>query len=59
STPAPTASAAASGPRVVDAAPSADAKHDAGSFLPAVATGALVLLIGGAAWYAAKRRPTE
>ncbi|MFF7849564.1 hypothetical protein ACFZDF_18625 [Streptomyces sp. NPDC007910] len=59
STPAPTASAAASGPRVVDAAPSADARHDAGSFLPAVATGALVLLIGGAAWYAAKRRPTE
>ncbi|MFE3905987.1 hypothetical protein ACFXPY_38460 [Streptomyces sp. NPDC059153] len=52
-------SAPASGPRVVDAAPAADAKHDVGSYLPALATGALVLLIGGAAWYAAKRRRTE
>ncbi|RSS59178.1 hypothetical protein [Streptomyces sp. WAC01280] len=46
-------------PRVVDAAPAADAPHDTGSFMPAVATAGLVLLIGGAAWYAAKRRPTE
>ncbi|MFB6943554.1 hypothetical protein ACFWGL_37975 [Streptomyces sp. NPDC060286] len=55
----PSTSAPASGPRVVDAAPAADAKHDVGSYLPALATGALVLLIGGAAWYAAKRRRTE
>lgn len=50
---------AAPGPQVVDAAPAADAQHDAGSYLPAVATGALVLLIGAAAVYAAKRRRTE
>ncbi|MFJ4777861.1 hypothetical protein [Streptomyces sp. NPDC088762] len=57
--PPPSAAAAAApstGPKVVDAAPAADAGHDAGSYLPAVATGALVLLIGGAAAYAAKRR---
>ncbi|MFJ3839639.1 hypothetical protein ACWGHI_08640 [Streptomyces sp. NPDC054912] len=57
--PAATASAVAApaaGPQVVDAAPAADAEHDAGSYLPAVATGALVLLIGAAAVYAAKRR---
>ncbi|MFJ6782964.1 hypothetical protein [Streptomyces yangpuensis] len=53
---APAAAAPAPGPQVVEAAPAADAKHDAGSYLPAVATGALVLLIGGAAVYAAKRR---
>ncbi|MEV6580469.1 hypothetical protein AB0M92_20145 [Streptomyces sp. NPDC051582] len=56
----PSAAAAAgvpsTGPEVVDAAPAADAGHDVGSYLPAVATGALVLLIGGAAAYAAKRR---
>ncbi|MEV7611895.1 hypothetical protein [Streptomyces sp. NPDC089799] len=50
------AAAPGNGPEVVDAAPAADAGHDAGSYLPAVATGALVLLIGGAAAYAAKRR---
>ncbi|MCX4733772.1 hypothetical protein [Streptomyces sp. NBC_01363] len=55
----PSSSAPASGPRVVDAAPAAEAKYDVGSYLPAVATGVLVLLIGGAAWYAAKRRRTE
>ncbi|MFE2251232.1 hypothetical protein [Streptomyces lavendulae] len=48
--------APAPGPRVVEAAPAADAAHDAGSYLPAVATGALVLLIGAAAVYAARRR---
>ncbi|MEV7542467.1 hypothetical protein [Streptomyces sp. NPDC089915] len=53
---APAAAAPAPGPQVVEAAPAADAEHDAGSYLPAVATGALVLLIGGAAVYAAKRR---
>ncbi|MFJ9941943.1 hypothetical protein [Streptomyces erythrochromogenes] len=53
---APAAAAAAPGPEVVEAAPAADAQHDAGSYLPAVATAALVLLIGGAAVYAAKRR---
>ncbi|MFG2972283.1 hypothetical protein ACGFYY_04650 [Streptomyces sp. NPDC048331] len=47
---------AAPGPQVVEAAPAADAKHDVGSYLPAVVTGALVLLIGAAAVYAAKRR---
>ncbi|WP_405452072.1 hypothetical protein [Streptomyces erythrochromogenes] len=53
---APAAAAPAPGPEVVEAAPAADAQHDAGSYLPAVATAALVLLIGGAAVYAAKRR---
>ncbi|MFE3554110.1 hypothetical protein ACFXKW_04450, partial [Streptomyces sp. NPDC059193] len=48
--------APASGPEVVEAAPAADAAHDAGSYLPAVATGALVLLIGAAAVFAARRR---
>ncbi|MFJ3635405.1 hypothetical protein [Streptomyces sp. NPDC090112] len=50
------APAAAGGPAVVEAAPAADARHDAGSYLPAVATGALVLLIGAAAVFAARRR---
>lgn len=56
---APAAAAPSAGPKVVEAAPAADAGHDAGSYLPAVATGALVLLIGGAAAYAAKRRRAE
>ncbi|MFH9367595.1 hypothetical protein ACH4K8_18180 [Streptomyces anulatus] len=47
---------AAAGPQVVDAAPAADAAHDTGSWLPAVITGALGLLIGAAAVFAAKRR---
>ncbi|RSS84311.1 hypothetical protein [Streptomyces sp. WAC06614] len=62
SAPPPSSSApavAAPGPQVVEAAPAADTKHDTGSYLPAVATGALVLLIGAAAVYAAKRRRTE
>ncbi|GHA86890.1 hypothetical protein ACIQRS_21405 [Streptomyces termitum] len=50
---------AASGPRVVDAAPAADAAHDTGSWVPAVVTGALGLLIGAAAVLAARRRRTE
>lgn len=57
--PSPSSSAPAvvtPGPQVVDAAPAADAEHDVGSYLPAVATGALVLLIGAAAVRAAKRR---
>ncbi|WP_328296862.1 hypothetical protein OG389_02935 [Streptomyces sp. NBC_00435] len=53
---APAGAAPAPGPRVVDAAPAADAAHDAGSYLPAVATGALVLLLGAAAVSAARRR---
>lgn len=53
---APAAAAPAPGPKVVEAAPAADAAHDTGSYLPAVATGALVLLIGAAAVYAAMRR---
>ncbi|MFJ9683077.1 hypothetical protein ACIRP2_34300 [Streptomyces sp. NPDC101194] len=53
---APAAAAPAPSPQVVEAAPAADAKHDVGSYLPAVATGALVLLIGAAAVFAAKRR---
>ncbi|MEV7416372.1 hypothetical protein [Streptomyces sp. NPDC089919] len=60
SPPAVAAPAPSRGPVVVDAAPASDAAHDAGSYLPAVATGALVLLIGGAAAYAAvKRRRAE
>ncbi|WP_030759734.1 MULTISPECIES: hypothetical protein [unclassified Streptomyces] len=56
----PALAASSPGPQVVEAAPAADAQHDVGSYLPAVATGALVLLIGAAAVYAAKRRrPTE
>ncbi|MET9703798.1 hypothetical protein [Streptomyces griseus] len=47
---------AAPSPKVVDAAPAADAAHDAGSWVPAVITGALGLLIGAAAVFAAKRR---
>ncbi|MFF8614394.1 hypothetical protein [Streptomyces sp. NPDC015350] len=47
---------AASGPAVVDAAPASDAAVDAGSWVPAVVTGALGLLIGAAAVFAAKRR---
>ncbi|WP_246259622.1 hypothetical protein [Streptomyces typhae] len=41
---------------VVDAAPAADAAHDSGSYVPAVVTGALVLLVGGAGVHAARRR---
>ncbi|MFD9611219.1 hypothetical protein ACFWWS_17850 [Streptomyces sp. NPDC059083] len=47
---------AAPGPKVVDAAPAADAAHDVGSWVPAVVTGVLGLLIGAAAVFAAKRR---
>ncbi|MYT26975.1 hypothetical protein GTW69_43060, partial [Streptomyces sp. SID7760] len=53
---APAMAAASPGPQVVEAAPAADAKHDAGSYLPAVGTGALVSVIGAAAVFAAKRR---
>ncbi|MFF4445381.1 hypothetical protein [Streptomyces sp. NPDC001502] len=52
----PVLAASSPGPQVVEAAPAADAKHDVGSFLPAVATGALVLLIGAGAVFAARRR---
>ncbi|MCC8337233.1 hypothetical protein LMJ38_14965 [Streptomyces sp. R1] len=64
-TPSPTSSAtatssavAAPGPstKVVDAAPAADAPHDSGSILPVVTGASLVVLIGGAAVYAARRR---
>ncbi|MFF9572946.1 hypothetical protein [Streptomyces sp. NPDC014685] len=47
---------AAPGPKVVDAAPAADAAHDTGSWVPVVITGVLGLLIGAAAVFAAKRR---
>ncbi|MCP3758023.1 hypothetical protein [Streptomyces sp. TBY4] len=53
---APAVAAPAPGPQVVEAAPAADAEHHAGSYLPVLVTGALVLLIGAAAGYAAKRR---
>ncbi|WUT00728.1 hypothetical protein OHA46_30355 [Streptomyces sp. NBC_00708] len=53
---APTPGAPDSGPPVLDAAPTSDAKTDAGSVLPVVAGGALILLVGGAAVYAARRR---
>ncbi|MFD5556755.1 hypothetical protein ACFWIA_23300 [Streptomyces sp. NPDC127068] len=42
--------------QVVEAAPAADAAHDSGSFVPAAAAGGLVLLLVGAAVFAAKRR---
>jgi LPXTG-motif cell wall-anchored protein len=41
---------------VVDAAPAADAQHDAGSITPVVTGAALVALIGGAAVFVARRR---
>ncbi|MFF8732331.1 hypothetical protein ACF073_38595 [Streptomyces sp. NPDC015171] len=53
---APAAPSPSTGTRVVDAAPAADAQHDSGSIVP-VATGAgLVVLIGGAAAFVARRR---
>ncbi|MEU9618922.1 hypothetical protein ACIP4W_22780 [Streptomyces sp. NPDC088846] len=52
----PAESASGTGTRVVDAAPAADAKVDAGSLVPVVAGGSLVVLVGGAAVFAAKRR---
>lgn len=61
--PSPTTTATAgaetpgTGPEVVDAAPAADAEHDAGSVLPVVIGGALIVLVGGAGVYAARRRP--
>ncbi|MFJ6705402.1 MULTISPECIES: hypothetical protein [unclassified Streptomyces] len=50
------AAAANSGTRVVDAAPAADARHDSGSVLPVVTATGLVVLIGGAAVFVARRR---
>lgn len=58
-TPTPTASALAApapSPKVVDAAPAAEARPDTGSVLPLVAAGGLVVLIGGAAVFEARRR---
>ncbi|MFD4900678.1 hypothetical protein [Streptomyces sp. NPDC058411] len=55
-TPSPSTGSTGTGTEVVDAAPAADAKADAGSVLPVVAGGSLVVLIGGAAVYAARRR---
>ncbi|MFI6349202.1 hypothetical protein [Streptomyces sp. NPDC050560] len=53
----PTAGAHAStGPRVVDAAPTARAHHDPGSLVPAATGAGLVLFIGGAAFHLARRR---
>ncbi|MFE4826448.1 hypothetical protein [Streptomyces sp. NPDC056672] len=42
--------------RVVDAAPAAEAAHDSGSTLPATVTAGLLLVIAGAAVFAASRR---
>lgn len=50
------AAATSATPKVVDAAPAVDAAVDKGSWVPAVVTGALGLLIGAAAVFAAKRR---
>ncbi|MFF2960265.1 hypothetical protein ACFVT1_15455 [Streptomyces sp. NPDC057963] len=50
------AAASGAGAKVVDAAPAADAQHDAGSLTPVVAGGALVVVVGGAAVFAARRR---
>ncbi|MFG3093033.1 hypothetical protein ACGGAI_36135 [Streptomyces antibioticus] len=56
STSSPAVAAPRPGPGVVDAAPAADARHDAGSITPVVTGAALVTLIGAAAAYAARRR---
>lgn len=45
--------------KVVDAAPAADAEHDSGSIVPVAVTAALVVVIGGAAVFAVKRRHRE
>ncbi|MEU4924229.1 hypothetical protein AB0G29_33355 [Streptomyces parvus] len=47
------------GAKVVDAAPAADAEHDSGSIVPVAATAGLVVVIGGAAVFAGKRRRRE
>ncbi|MFJ4686745.1 hypothetical protein [Streptomyces sp. NPDC088789] len=57
SSPTPSAVAASStGPRVVDAAPAADAAHDSGSVVPVLAAAALVVTIAGASVAMARRR---
>ncbi|WP_406144864.1 hypothetical protein [Streptomyces anulatus] len=45
--------------KVVDAAPAADAEHESGSIVPVAVTAALVVVIGGAAVFAVKRRHRE
>ncbi|MFB7552473.1 hypothetical protein [Streptomyces sp. NPDC056154] len=52
----PAEGASGTGTKVVDAAPAADAKHDAGSLLPVTVGGCLIVLVGGAAVFAARRR---
>lgn len=42
--------------RVVDAAPAADAPHDSGSLLPTAVGASLVVAVGGAAVFVARRR---
>ncbi|MFE9118602.1 LPXTG cell wall anchor domain-containing protein [Streptomyces sp. NPDC007172] len=65
--PSPSASASAGAPpspaatptggsKVVDAAPAGEAAHDTGSFAPVAITAGLVVLIGGAGAYVARRR---
>ncbi|MEV0581242.1 MULTISPECIES: hypothetical protein [unclassified Streptomyces] len=55
----PTQSGPAAGTKVVDAAPAADAKTEAGSLVPVLVGGSLIVLVGGAALYAKRRRRTE
>ncbi|MFB7470606.1 hypothetical protein [Kitasatospora sp. NPDC056184] len=55
-TPDPSASVNAAGPLVVDAAPAAEAPHDAGSMVPAVVGGALLVLLGLVTFGVARRR---
>ncbi|MFJ6572673.1 hypothetical protein ACIQNU_35210 [Streptomyces sp. NPDC091292] len=52
----PTAATSSPGTDVVEAGPAADARHDAGSMAPVATGAALVVLIGGAAVYVARRR---
>ncbi|MFD7618730.1 hypothetical protein [Streptomyces sp. NPDC059802] len=56
----PVTESAGPGTRVVDAAPTPEAGHDAGPRLPVVVGGSLIVLVGGAAVLAAgRRRRTE
>ena len=56
STATPEATAATPSTKVVDAAPAADVRHDAGSIVPLVTGVTLIVLVGGTAVFVARRR---